>query len=100
MANFSGKGAVYSFDPVGSYEREKYRAEGSSASMLQPFLDNQVSWFSFLIDCRDLAEMDESQSKVETEEAKFHPSINRIPWKAISQPTLSQTCTLHQFTPS
>jgi len=37
-----GKGAVYSFDPVGSYEREQYRAEGSSAAMLQPFLDNQV----------------------------------------------------------
>eukprot|EP00794_Sanderia_malayensis_P015942 gene15942-17543_t len=38
----AGKGAIYSFDPVGSYEREAYRAEGSSASMLQPFLDNQV----------------------------------------------------------
>eukprot|EP00112_Aurelia_sp_Birch-Aquarium-sp1_P017845 Seg418.2 transcript_id=Seg418.2/GoldUCD/mRNA.D3Y31 product="Proteasome subunit beta type-1-A" protein_id=Seg418.2/GoldUCD/D3Y31 len=37
-----GKGAIYSFDPVGSYEREKYRAEGSSSAMLQPFLDNQV----------------------------------------------------------
>ena len=38
----AGKGAIYSFDPVGSYEREKYRAEGSSSAMLQPFLDNQV----------------------------------------------------------
>ena len=38
-----GKGCVYSFDPVGSYERETYRAGGSSASMLQPLLDNQVS---------------------------------------------------------
>lgn len=37
-----GKGAVYSFDPVGSYERESYRAGGSSATMLQPFLDNQI----------------------------------------------------------
>jgi len=37
-----GKGAIYSYDPVGSYEREKYRAEGSSAAMLQSFLDNQV----------------------------------------------------------
>lgn len=37
-----GRGAVYSFDPVGSYEREVYRAGGSSASMLQPFLDNQI----------------------------------------------------------
>lgn len=37
-----GKGAIYSYDPVGSYERETYRAEGSSASLLQSFLDNQV----------------------------------------------------------
>ncbi len=38
----AGKGAIYSFDPVGSYERETYRAGGSAASMLQPLLDNQV----------------------------------------------------------
>ena len=37
-----GKGCVYSFDPVGSYERESYRAGGSAAAMLQPLLDNQV----------------------------------------------------------
>ncbi len=39
---FVGKGCIYSFDPVGSYERETYRAGGSAASMLQPLLDNQV----------------------------------------------------------
>ena len=37
-----GKGCVYSFDPVGSYERETYRAGGSASSMLQVLLDNQV----------------------------------------------------------
>uniref|UniRef100_A0A0B6XZ93 Proteasome subunit beta n=1 Tax=Arion vulgaris TaxID=1028688 RepID=A0A0B6XZ93_9EUPU len=37
-----GKGCVYSFDPVGSYEREVFRAKGSAASMLQPLLDNQI----------------------------------------------------------
>lgn len=37
-----GVGAVYSFDPVGSFEREGYRAGGSGASLIQPFLDNQV----------------------------------------------------------
>lgn len=37
-----GKGCVYSFDPVGSYDRETYRAGGSASSMLQPLLDNQV----------------------------------------------------------
>ncbi len=37
-----GRGAVYSFDPVGSFEREQYRAGGSGASLIQPLLDNQV----------------------------------------------------------
>lgn len=38
----NGVGAVYSFDPVGSFEREQYRAGGSAAALIQPFLDNQV----------------------------------------------------------
>lgn len=37
-----GKGAVFSFDPVGSYEREQYRAKGSASAMLQSLLDNQI----------------------------------------------------------
>lgn len=40
----NGKGAVYSFDPVGSYEREQCRAGGSAASLIMPFLDNQVNF--------------------------------------------------------
>ncbi|KAG8736568.1 Proteasome subunit beta type-6 [Ceratobasidium sp. 414] len=36
-----GSGAVYSFDPVGSYEREACRAAGAAQSLVQPFLDNQ-----------------------------------------------------------
>jgi 20S proteasome subunit beta 6 len=38
----AGTGAVYSYDPVGSYEREACRAAGAAQSLLQPFLDNQV----------------------------------------------------------
>ena len=34
---------MYSFDPVGSYEREACRAAGAAQSLVQPFLDNQVS---------------------------------------------------------
>lgn len=41
----SGSGAVYSFDPVGSYEREFCRAAGAAQSLIQPFLDNQVRPF-------------------------------------------------------
>lgn len=37
-----GHGAVYSYDPVGSYEREVYRAGGSSAALIQPLLDSQL----------------------------------------------------------
>jgi 20S proteasome subunit beta 6 len=39
-----GKGCVYSFDPVGSYERENYRAAGSAGAILQPLLDNQIGF--------------------------------------------------------
>lgn len=41
-----GKGCVFSFDPVGSYERERYRAGGSASSMLQPLLDNQIGYLN------------------------------------------------------
>ncbi|KAF2863679.1 proteasome component C5 [Piedraia hortae CBS 480.64] len=39
-----GRGALYSYDPVGSYEREFCRAAGSAASLIMPFLDNQVNY--------------------------------------------------------
>lgn len=39
-----GKGAVYSYDPVGSYEKEQCRAGGAAASLIMPFLDNQVNF--------------------------------------------------------
>lgn len=38
-----GVGAVYSFDPVGSYEREQCRSAGAASSLIMPFLDNQVN---------------------------------------------------------
>jgi len=39
-----GKGCVFSFDPVGSYEREVFRAGGTASSLLQPLLDNQFGF--------------------------------------------------------
>lgn len=42
VAQLAGSGAVYSFDPVGSYEREACRAAGAASALVQPFLDNQV----------------------------------------------------------
>lgn len=37
-------GALYSYDPVGSYERESCRAAGAASSLITPFLDNQVNF--------------------------------------------------------
>ncbi|KAJ7644791.1 proteasome subunit [Roridomyces roridus] len=37
-----GSGAVYSFDAVGSYERETCRVAGAAAALVQPFLDSQM----------------------------------------------------------
>lgn len=39
-----GKGALFSYDPVGSYEREFCRAAGAASSLITPFLDNQVNF--------------------------------------------------------
>lgn len=38
----NGKGEVYSFDPVGSFELEVARASGSAAALMQPVLDCQI----------------------------------------------------------
>ncbi|GAA53599.1 20S proteasome subunit beta 6, partial [Clonorchis sinensis] len=37
-----GRGAVYRYDPVGSFERVKCAAAGSSGVILQPFLDHRL----------------------------------------------------------
>jgi 20S proteasome subunit beta 6 len=39
-----GTGAIYSYDPIGSYEREQCRAGGAASSLIMPFLDNQVNF--------------------------------------------------------
>lgn len=39
-----GKGAIYSYDYVGSYEREQSRAVGGGASLITPFLDCEVNF--------------------------------------------------------
>lgn len=39
-----GKGAVFSYDPVGNMERVAYQAYGSASALVQPFLDNQVGF--------------------------------------------------------
>ena len=38
----SGKGAVFSYDPVGSYEREVFKCGGSASKLMPSYLDNQV----------------------------------------------------------
>lgn len=38
----NGVGAVYSYDPVGNYERVRVSVTGSGESLIQPLLDNQL----------------------------------------------------------
>ncbi|KAI3689126.1 hypothetical protein L2E82_47075 [Cichorium intybus] len=37
-----GKGCVFTYDVVGSYERVGYSAQGSGATLITPFLDNHL----------------------------------------------------------
>ncbi|EPS42733.1 hypothetical protein H072_3324 [Dactylellina haptotyla CBS 200.50] len=39
----NGVGAIYTYDYVGSFERESSRAFGAAASLITPFLDNQIN---------------------------------------------------------
>lgn len=38
----TGRGKLFSFDPVGSFESECFRSSGNASSIIQPFLDSQV----------------------------------------------------------
>lgn len=40
----NGRGALFSYDPVGSYQREQCRSAGSASSLIMPVLDNQVNF--------------------------------------------------------
>ncbi|KAI9092696.1 nucleophile aminohydrolase [Phlyctochytrium arcticum] len=40
----NGKGAVYSYDPVGSFEKHKWNCCGSAGHLIQSFLDNQIGF--------------------------------------------------------
>ncbi|KAH0854278.1 hypothetical protein HID58_083955 [Brassica napus] len=37
-----GKGCVFTYDAVGSYEKVGYSAQGSGSTLIMPFLDNQL----------------------------------------------------------
>jgi hypothetical protein len=44
-----GKGAVYTYDAIGSYERTGYSCQGSGKDLMQPVLDNQLKAASPLL---------------------------------------------------
>lgn len=56
-----GRGAIYSYDPVGHHSKVMYSASGSSGALIQPFLDNRVG----LKNIQDLAPDAEIQLPLE-----------------------------------
>ena len=44
-----GKGAVFTYDAVGSYERTNYSCQGSGQGLIMPVLDNQLKTVSPLV---------------------------------------------------
>lgn len=49
MVLHAGKGAVYSYDAIGSHERSGYAVQGSGKDLIQPVLDNQLKAASPLV---------------------------------------------------
>jgi 20S proteasome subunit beta 6 len=45
----TGKGCVFTYDAVGSYERTGYSAQGTGAALMMPVLDKQLKSPSPLI---------------------------------------------------
>jgi 20S proteasome subunit beta 6 len=45
----AGRGAVYTYDAIGSYERTGYSCQGSGKDLIQPVLDNQLKAASPLV---------------------------------------------------
>ena len=59
-----GRGALYSYDPAGSYKRDQYAAAGAAASLLMPFLDNQLAFNNEYVPSRGARAVDlESRPK-------------------------------------
>jgi 20S proteasome subunit beta 6 len=44
-----GKGAIYTYDAIGSFERVGYGCQGSGKELIQPVLDNQLKAASPLV---------------------------------------------------
>lgn len=49
ISDQAGKGCVYTYDAVGSYERSGYSSQGSGMQLIMPVLDNQLKSSSPLV---------------------------------------------------
>jgi 20S proteasome subunit beta 6 len=45
----TGKGCVFTYDAIGSYERTNYSCQGSGQALIMPVLDNQLKAVSPLL---------------------------------------------------
>lgn len=56
-----GDGALYSYDPAGSYKRDQCATTRAAVSLIMTFLDNQVSFNKNTFQARELGPRSQSQ---------------------------------------
>jgi len=56
-----GKGALYRYDPVGNIERAECDVSGAGTEIMQPFLDNQVTWTNKTAESRPVLTIDRAK---------------------------------------
>lgn len=81
----SGRGALYSYDPVGSYEREHARAAGAAASLIMPFLDNQVNFKNQYLPSSDTDPADTHLSAAQRIEAQKPRPVHDLDQTTVEQ---------------
>ncbi|KAF5286751.1 hypothetical protein FQA39_LY04174 [Lamprigera yunnana] len=59
------KGCVYSYDPIGHFEKTMYTSGGTGATLVQPILDNQIGFKNMLNVTSDSVELSDAVTLLE-----------------------------------